>query len=208
MKVLVAADGECSLTKELLEERVGKFDKIIVADGALRHIHALGLTPDYIVGDLDSVDRSLLAGYKNAIIEEYPKDKDKTDLQIAAEKALSFLPSNLVFIGIFGGRVDHQLGNLFLLSTFQVDNIRVEDKNFSCFVMNHTKKLQLSSGSGFSLIPLTQYVHGVTITGAKWNLSDRTLSIGAPTAICNEFLDGHIEISLKEGSLLVICNNY
>lgn len=204
MRVLVAADGECSLTKELLNTRVGKIDRVVVADGALRHIDALGLTPDYIVGDLDSVDKDLLNKYKSSKIEKYPRDKDKTDLEIALIKALTLSPTELVFIGMFGGRIDHQFGNVLLLTTLKVDKIQIEDFDTTSFILNDSNAISLSRSTGFSLIPLTSEVTGVTIQGAKWRLEDHKLLLGSPTALCNEFLNDTAQISIESGSLLVV----
>lgn len=204
MKILVAADGECSLIKHELYDRIGTPDKVIVADGALRHIDALGLTPNYIVGDLDSVDKDLLEKYQSAKIEKYPRDKDKTDLEIALEKALTFSPTELIFIGMFGGRIDHQFGNILLLTKLTNQLVKVEDSNFSCFLLNGHHKITLQDGNGFSLIPLTEKVTGVSVKRARWELDNSTLSLGAPTALCNEFLDDEVEISTSSGSLLIV----
>ncbi len=204
MRVLVAADGECSLTKELLNTRVGNIDKVVVADGALRHIDALGLTPDYIIGDLDSVDKDLLKKYQSSKIEKYPRDKDKTDLEIALEKALAFSPTELVFIGMFGGRIDHQFGNILLLTTLKIKKIMIEDFDTTSYVLNDKNVISLCKSAGFSLIPLTSEVTGVTILGAKWNLRDHRLSLGSPTALCNEFINDTTQISIESGSLLVV----
>lgn len=206
MRILVAADGECSLTRETFKARIGSIDKIIVADGALRHIDSLALVPDYIVGDLDSVDNKLLTKYKSAHIEKYPSDKDKTDLEIAVEKALSFSPSELIFIGMFGGRIDHQFGNVLLLTKISVVKISIEDNKISGFILNNKNSIILNHSKNFSLIPLSKEVAGVTVTGARWNLKNKILTLGSPTALCNEFIDNEVKIKIESGSLLVIQN--
>lgn len=204
MRVLVAADGESSISRDELALRTKLPEKVVVADGALRHVTSLELIPDYIVGDLDSVDESLLSKYESAIIERYPRDKDKTDLEIALERALSLKPSEIIFIGMFGGRVDHQFGNILLLTTIKNVKLRIEDRDISGFVLNDKSKIEIKRSLGFSLIPLTSKVTGVCVSGAKWNLFNHTLTLGAPTALCNEFIEDEVTVSIESGALLVI----
>lgn len=204
MRVLVAADGESSLSRDDFLARIGIPDKVVVADGALRHIARLGLTPDFIVGDLDSVTPELLNFYKDIQVERYPRDKDKTDLEIAVERALSLKPTEIVFIGMFGGRVDHQFGNILLLTTITGVKLRIEDSCIKGFVLNGEGAITLQKSKGFSLIPLTREVHGVTISGAKWDLDNHMLTLGSPTALCNEFVDSKAKISTSSGSLLIL----
>lgn len=204
MRVLIAADGESSISKEALTLRIGTPDRVVVADGALRHADTLDLNPDYIVGDLDSVDQSLLSRYQNSKIEQHPRDKDKTDLEIAVLRALSLNPSEIIFIGMFGGRIDHQFGNILLLTTIKNVKLRIEDRDISGFVLNDQSKIEIKRSHGFSLIPLTSKVTGVGVTGAKWNLSGQTLTLGSPTALCNEFIEHEVTVSIESGSLLVL----
>lgn len=204
MRILIAADGESSISKEALTLRIGTPDKVVVADGALRHADTLDLNPDYIVGDLDSVDRSLLSRYQNAKIEQYPRDKDKTDLEIAVLRALTLNPIEIIFIGMLGGRIDHQFGNILLLTTIKNVKLRIEDRDISGFVLNDKSKIAIKRSKGFSLIPLTGDVTGVGVSGARWNLSSQTLTLGSPTALCNEFIENEVTVSIESGSLLVL----
>ena len=51
-------------------------DFIIAADNGLSILDQLNVTPDLIIGDLDSVTKTVLAKYKNIALEKYPKEKE------------------------------------------------------------------------------------------------------------------------------------
>ena len=87
----------------------------IVVDGALEITHRLGIKPDYIVGDFDTVNQELLEYYEKDIILRHPPEKDQTDTELAIETALNAGCDSLVFFGATGSRLDHSLGNIFLL---------------------------------------------------------------------------------------------
>ena len=61
----------------------------IVVDGALEVTHRLGIKPDYIVGDFDTVNNDLLEHYEKSIILRHPPEKDQTDTELAIETALA-----------------------------------------------------------------------------------------------------------------------
>ena len=71
--------------------RLPHMDYVICADDGLVHAQSLGLTPDRVVGDFDSVDPALLSRYRdsNAVLEAYPVRKDRTDTQIAVDTLLA-----------------------------------------------------------------------------------------------------------------------
>ncbi len=102
-------------------------DSLYAADGGTRHALALGLLPSVVIGDLDSLtpdDRQRLeAG--GVEIQQYPRDKDKTDLELA----LDYCHSNRTATkssssARLGGRLDQTLGNLSLLSDPRLSDMR------------------------------------------------------------------------------------
>ena len=107
---------------------------LIVVDGALKTTHTLGLAPDYIVGDFDTVDQRLLEYYDSNIILRHPPEKDQTDTELAIETALRAGCTELVFFGATGSRLDHSLANIFLLESLIKQDIEAA-------VLNETNKL-------------------------------------------------------------------
>ncbi|HOO91338.1 MAG TPA: thiamine diphosphokinase, partial [Syntrophales bacterium] len=90
---------------------------IICADGAAQKLKVLDIVPDYIVGDMDSVEEETLRYFetRGSQISRYSKDKDETDTQLALEFAFGMNPDRIRIFGALGGRVDHTLANISLL---------------------------------------------------------------------------------------------
>ncbi|MDF2908880.1 MAG: hypothetical protein K0R34_4201, partial [Herbinix sp.] len=85
-----------------------QFSMVIAADHGLVAVDRLGITPDYIVGDFDSVPETVLKKYMESStpIETFPREKDKTDTQIAIESALLHKATSIVLVGATGSRLD------------------------------------------------------------------------------------------------------
>ena len=113
-RVIIFANGELP-NIEKARALLRADDYIICADGGTRHALALGLKPNLIVGDLDSVTDVELK-IASAKIVQYPRNKNETDLELALNHALERKPASILFIAALGNRLDQTLGNLSLLS--------------------------------------------------------------------------------------------
>ena len=56
------------------------------------------------------------------------------------------------------------------------------------------------------IFSLNEKAHGVTIRGLKYELEDATLSNAMPVGVSNEFVGVESEVSVKDGTLLLIVN--
>ena len=89
---------------------IEKTDKIIAADGGLAHVRKLGLQPDLILGDFDSL------GYVPEGATVFPVEKDDTDAMLAVRKGLEMGCREFLLYGCLDGpRLDHTIANLQLL---------------------------------------------------------------------------------------------
>ena len=57
----ILLDGDLQVTPRLLAEI--RKSNVIVADGAIRYVGPLGVTPELWVGDFDSADPALMVKY-------------------------------------------------------------------------------------------------------------------------------------------------
>lgn len=183
-------------------------DFLVAVDGGLRHLQRLGLKPDLLIGDLDSVDASELAEIVEAGIEihRFPPAKDQTDLELALEYALKIGYAQIVIAYPFGDRVDHTLGNLGLLAhpdlagkTLSLDDGQVEAR-----LLDQGASLPTQPGDLVSLIPWGEPVEGITTKGLEYPLNNETLAPWQTRGISNVALADLIELDFKSSRLLVV----
>src|SRR5262245_40434058 len=91
---------------------------VVAADSGVGHALALGLAVDLVIGDFDSaepahVERAIALG---ARVDRHPADKDATDLELALDAARELGATEITVLGVGGGRLDHLLANLLLVT--------------------------------------------------------------------------------------------
>ena len=118
MKTLIVTGGSLDIcwVKEFIKTINAEY--IIAADSGLKYIDELGLVPDMILGDYDSVEDGLLDKYKSIDIKTYPREKDYTDTHIAIINALKAGASEIYILGATGTRMDHTFTN-FSISKYE-----------------------------------------------------------------------------------------
>ncbi len=183
-------------------------DVLIAADGGTRHALALGLFPSLVLGDLDSLsqeDRQKL-DEKGVKIQEYSRDKDETDLELAFIYARAHGYREIVVVGALGGRLDQTMGNLSLLTNPELAtlDVRIDDGVEEAFVTRARCEVHGNPGDIVSLIPWSGEVRGVSTEGLQWPLINETLFPDRTRGISNEMTQDTVTISQKSGLLLVI----
>lgn len=183
-------------------------DYIICADGGTRHAHALNVTPDLIVGDMDSAEMEHLQKFKNedVAIEAYPRDKNETDLELAINRAIELGPRQIVVIAALGGRLDQTLGNITLLADARLStfDVRLDDGVEEIFICRDRVEVHGRSADIVSLIPWLGVVSGIQTKDLKWPLHNETLYPEKTRGISNEMTDETASVSIGSGLLLVV----
>ena len=121
MLIAVVASGDLAADDVRWLDRA---ELVIAADGGAATLERIGRRPDRLVGDLDSVDASLVARLTDAgvPIDRHPTDKDATDTELALQDAVTGGATEIVLLGALGGdRLDHELANLLLLADRETD---------------------------------------------------------------------------------------
>ncbi|MBA2254511.1 MAG: thiamine diphosphokinase, partial [Chloroflexi bacterium] len=108
MRVLIVAGGEVPARRRLDEAWPGWDDAVrlvVAADGGAVRAASLGLRPDLVVGDADSLLPEQLTALRasGVAIELSPVAKDATDLELAVRAATGRGATELVVLGAFGG---------------------------------------------------------------------------------------------------------
>ncbi len=184
-------------------------DHRIAADGGARHLAALGLSPDVIVGDLDSIDPALLARFRarGAAVEKHPVAKDATDLELALARAVQDGATEILLLGAVGDRLDQTLANLLILA--QQDwpiPLAIAEGDQLAQVLRDNQSVTLSgpAGSLVSAVALSAEVTGVTYQGLEYPLENATLRLGSTRGVSNTLVSSPARISIASGILLVI----
>lgn len=183
---------------------------IIAADGGANHCRALGLVPQVLIGDLDSVAPEVLVDLEQRGIEiqRHPVDKDQTDLELALEYAVRRDAEPIIIYGAAGGRWDMTVANLLLLAHGQLAQrtIRLMGNGQQTVLLTGavTYHLHGEVGDLVSLIPLSEAVSGVTLKGFVYPLHAATLTLGSSRGVSNRLERDGATITIETGKLLCI----
>lgn len=208
--ILVITGGriEDAFLSEIIKKE--QYSMIIAADHGLVAADRLNIPLDYIVGDFDSVPEAVLNKYKKLSIpiETYPKEKDKTDTEIAIQLAFMHHATAIDIVGATGSRLDHVLANVHLLMLPMQQKIKacLIDPNNKIYLKDQSftinKKEQF--GDYISLLPFSEKVSGLTLKGFCYPLNHITYFAGSSLGISNEIKEETATVELSEGILLVI----
>ncbi|MEX0722831.1 MAG: thiamine diphosphokinase [Gracilimonas sp.] len=188
-------------TKELLEAEIENADLVIGADGGGNKILSHGITPDAVIGDMDSFKKPDTISFE--IIHD--NSQETNDLEKALSLALERNASTCTVLGAFGKRMDHALKNLSVLKKFRSDfkKLIYKDELFEAFVITDEYNAEVSVGSMVSLFPLSGEVSGVTTSGLKYPLENEILKNGRRDGTSNETTEPEFSIRIKSGDLVV-----
>ena len=206
-RVLIFANGELP-DPDSVGTLMQDDDFILSVDGGTRHVLSLGRIPDLVVGDLDSIvpeDRRKLDDLDVDVVV-HPREKDQTDLELAIEIAVSRNPAKVLLLGALGGRLDHTLGNIGLLTDTRLDTIEtaLEDGRTQVQLCRHHVRVIGQRGDLVSLIPWKGDVLGVSTENLRWKLEDESLFQNRTRGVSNEMLGETASIRVRSGLLLVI----
>jgi thiamine pyrophosphokinase len=200
MQAAVIANGDAPAL-ELLREVCAAADVVYCADGGLRHAVDAGIRPDAVVGDLDSVTPEMRDVVPDTEFHE-DRDADTTDLQKAVEYALERGAEVIDIVGAGGGRADHHLANLSVLTMYgRRARITIIDDLFDISLVDGTATVEAPAGTVVSLIALGECT-GVTTTGMRWDLKDYRLHF-SPYGVHNEVATSPATVSVVTGDLLL-----
>jgi thiamine pyrophosphokinase len=191
-------------------DHLAPFQMVICADSGVDHARSLDLSPDVVVGDLDSISESgrEWAESIGARFEIADRNKDLTDTELALELVTTIGPRRLTIIWGGGDRIDHVLGVLAAvasptLATIEHLQLWVASDLVMVSHAPRTIRLDLPDDTTVSLVPLGGSVDGVSTTGLRWNLLDESMRADRARGVSNVIL-GPATVSIQTGVLAVI----
>lgn len=177
-------------------------DYVIAADGGLQHTQALGIEPQEILGDFDSL------GYIPQDARVFPVEKDDTDAMLAARRGLALGFREFLYYGSLDGkRLDHTVANYQTLQYLADHGARgyLVGQDFLATVVKVGTIFFPEGTEGLiSVFCLGADALGVSLRGLYYPLEGGTLTAGFPLGVSNHFTGAPAEISVEEGSLLVM----
>jgi len=186
-------------------------DIIIAADGGSSLAARLSLVPNLIVGDLDSSEPAVVANFEAQGVEVHMYDhhtKSETDTELALFAALEWEPSEIVLLGALGGRLDHSLANILLLTNPRLDGtkVRIVDGPEEIFLAQPQvwTEVQGAVGDTVSLLPIGETATGVRLEGLEYQLDGESLVQGFARGVSNRLAQPIGRIWVESGLLLVV----
>jgi thiamine pyrophosphokinase len=182
---------------------------ILCADGGSNNISKYRITPNVILGDMDSIKPSKLKEFHKKNVEIIKvEEQETTDF----EKCLIYcLKINFNKIFVFGGsspRADHTLNNYSILKRYYKKiNITMIDDIFEISFINHSIKFNYAKGKLVSLLPLPKATN-VKTKGLKYPLNDEDLEFGTREGTLNESTSKSVSVSFDKGSLLIFIKHF
>lgn len=216
MKALVVADGDVpkrAAIERLLHRQPDERVLVVVADGGARKAQLIGLRPEVVVGDGDSLPPDVAAELRADGVEVivHLPTKDESDTELAVREAVQRGATSVVVVGAFGGlRIDHTLANLLLLALPELAGLDIclADSASVVRVIGDggpaTLELTGTPGDYVSLLALSERVEGLTTTGLSYPLNDETLLMGPTRGLSNELAAARAAVTRRSGRLAVI----
>lgn len=178
-------------------------DFIIACDSGFLHAQKEGIVPDLLIGDFDSYTRPLPAGIP---VKHLPIEKDDTDTMYAVRWASAHGYDTVRLCCAFGGSLDHLLANIqtlhFAVNAGMAASAGDERTELRVFGPGRWSVPE-KKGWTLSIFALTDTIENLTISGAKYTLSNADLFNYCPLGISNAFR-GSAEISFTHGVAAVL----
>jgi len=212
--ILLVIGGDPALAVRL-PHRVPPGSVVVAADSGLDQLVAAGIAAHHVVGDLDSVSAEALqaAVDAGAEVHRHPADKDATDIELALRLAVHHLaPAHglrrLLVVGAGGGRLDHLLADVFVLTGPALAPLDVTARLGTATVTvvrpGAGRTIGGTPGEQVSILPAHGSAAGVTTTGLRWALLDADLVPGTTRAVSNELLGSSASVAIAAGVVAVV----
>lgn len=207
MRAVIIANGQIH-DSHWEGSQVAPTDLVICADGGVSNAIALGLQPQVVIGDLDSLDGNLKSQLdaEGCQILIRPARKDETDLELALRYAIEQGVDEILILGALGGRIDQTLANVLLLTLPELRTVKVKilDDRQEVFLIRDEALIEGQVGDTLSLLPLTEQVTGIYTEGLEYPLENGTLYLGPSRGISNVLTSSQARVHVGQGLLLAV----
>ena len=183
---------------EYIKDYIKPDDFVICADSGYDRAKAFGITPDIVIGDMDSTCEKEIPFEKIT----YPVRKDFTDSELAVNYAKEKGFDSVLMFGMIGTRMDHSLANISLLS--QLDDAVIIDANNEIYFADGKFTLSGKIGDTISIIPYKEDILVAKSKGLDYPLLNTTIKCGTTLGVSNVMTENECEIEIEKGSAFII----
>lgn len=175
---------------------------LLAADGGVRHLAPLGLTPDGILGDFDSL------GYVPEGAQVFPVEKDDTDSMLAIRRGLELGCDRFLLYGAMdGSRPDHTVANYQALHFLAQQGARgylIGTEQIATVIRNDCLEFPADFSGYLSVFAMGPDARGVSLRNVFYPLENATLHSHLPLGVSNRFIGKPARVEVAQGSLLVL----
>ena len=204
MKALIVLGGDPP-EEGLIRSEAERADLLIAADRGLAAFDRYGLSPNLLVGDMDSIDSDVLRRWENKVgTLRLPCVKNQTDGMEALDQAMDRGATEIVLLGAMGGRMDHALGNLMLLVRAARRHVQalIRTADMAALCVRGRCTLCGACGDTMSLLPLGT-ARDISLSGFYYPLAHGELTSTDSLGISNVVVQDEAWIQVKQGDLLM-----
>lgn len=200
MQAVILAHGERP-SRRLIEHLRESASLFLAVDGAANYLAELGIAPDVVLGDFDSLDQKARRAFVDRPFLQYA-DQETCDLEKAVAYALDQGATRIVLIGAQGGRIDHSLTAISILLKYSAQvQISLQDENAVTYAVHRELEIDGRVGETLSLIAFTP-VEEVYLEGVKWSLQGENLIPGS-RGVSNVIQNPPVRVRARSGVLLL-----
>lgn len=189
-------------------------DYVIGVDRGTKTLLHEGFVPNEMIGDFDSITEEEFAQLEKMvpIVHKYDAQKNDTDTDLALKRAVELNPEIVYLTCVTGGRLDHQEAVLRSVLQFQLTyrNIRfimLNKQNEIEYLREGNHLLKKGRFQYVSFYAVTEDIHGVTLSGVKYETNDEPMNLFSTRFTSNEIIKEDASISISNGICLMIKSN-
>ena len=198
---LIICNGEQPSTR-LLVKLARETDLVVAADGGANVARAAGITPDIIIGDLDSIRPATRKQFSSSLVIHMTR-QDNTDLEKALDLLVARGVRDAVVVAATGNRLDFTLGNLSVIWSY-AGRIRLvfRDDVFTAIPVGTRVRVHARPGTTVSLIPFGE-CRGITLRGLRYPLTGARMRVGE-IGVSNVVERSPFTVRVQKGHMLLV----
>ncbi len=203
-RALIIGNGK-SIPKREMEYLISKgFDFLIAADGGANTTFRMGIVPNLIIGDFDSIREDVREFYSDKTILKNVKRQSDTDIEKAIKYAIGEKFSSAMLVGASGDRLDHSFCNIGNLLKYKekINLYLIHEKTFVS-VINSSCCFPAQIGETISLYGIDEKTL-ITTSGLKFSLENEPLPFGVRGGTSNKAVSDEVCININKGKVIVM----